>query len=150
MINSFLVSLVNESAQPVNPSSTTGNILWPDAVQIQTFTGEARIAEQYLFRGQTGYQKLALAIHLLWLVEASPVAGQITADDARLSYNNAQLLGQLAGTAWNDHVSQLLAAPIFALSGEFLPDYLRAVYRGALSKTDRLASLAAYFGRRHV
>ncbi len=151
MINSFLASLHNSATPPVNPSSVHGDVLWPSPLQVQTFSGDAGVAEEILFGAQ--YDNLArflLSIQLLWVVEESVCADTIQADDSRITYTREQLVGQFVDqTGYEQHVSAVLAQLPSIPAHGFLTGRLLEVYRSALSPLDRLAAVIAYFGMRH-
>ena len=149
MINSFLISLQNSGTQPVNPSSVVGDVLWPDPVEVKTYTGAASDVLRTLFDAKTGLDKFLLAIQYLWVVEESVLADRITSDDPRVTYTQEQLEGQFIDQVdWGQSVSYVLqeldtAAPLTFLEGDLL-----SVYRSSLSPMDHLAALICYYGLR--
>ncbi len=152
MINSFLVSLHNTQTQPVNPSSTTGDLTWPANVKPKTYTGPAVLAEQILFAGFTpaDFEHFLIAIQLLWVVQESVCADRITLDDTRITYNQDQLVGQFEGYTTFDYqnTSRVLQQFTDIPALQFLEGDLREIYRSSLCKLDRLAAVISYFGAR--
>jgi len=152
MINSFLVTLYNDGTQPTNPSSTVGDVLWPDNYLPRSFNAAEQLANRLLFDGQSvGIARFLIAIQMLWVVEESVVEDRILADDPRVSYTAEQLVGQFANQPTYDtqQVSRVVTQlermnPLAFLSGELL-----TVYRSALSRLDRLAAIVAHFGARN-
>ena len=150
MINSFLVSLHNSGTAPVNPSSLVGDVLWPDPVELKTYSGAAAVADGILFNGTTGFDRFLIAIQLLWVVEESVLADTITYDDRRVTYTRAQLAGQFIDqSGYDQQVSRVLDSFSEIKALDFLQDYLLSVYRSALSPLDRLAAVIAEFGLRN-
>lgn len=151
MINSFLVSLHNSATPPTNPASTVGDVLWPSPYKAKVYTGAASAANDILFDRETNALKHFLtAIQLLWVVQDSVCADTIFSDDPRVSYNEDQLLGQFESVVRDDQqISRILQRfdDIHAL--EFLTGDLLSVYRTALSRTDKLAAVISYFGKRN-
>lgn len=152
MINSFLVHLQNSETPPVNPLSTTGDILWPDNVRVRTYTGTEAIANDILFAGEVdSLARFLLAIQLLWVVEDSVRANTILAHDPRITYTRRQLAGQFAEQAgFEQHVSHQLQNLDRLQALSFLQGDNLRVYRTALSDHDRLACVVAHFGAPHV
>lgn len=151
MINSFLATLHNDATPPINGSSTTGDVLWPNPYTVKTYTGVALLANNILFDNQSdAFKHFLTAIQLLWVVEESVLADQIVVDDPRVSYNEAQLLGQFVGVTGYElqQISRILDQFESIPATQFLTgDYLH-VYRSALSRLDKLAAVICFFGRR--
>jgi hypothetical protein len=151
MINSFLVTLHNDATQPTNPSSTVGDVLWPNPYKVKVYTGSADLANQILFDRETNALKHFLtAIQLLWVVQESVCADTILVDDPRVSYTQEQLLGQFESVTRDDQqISRILQrfGDIQAL--DFLEGDLLEVYRSSLSRMDKLAAVISYFGQRN-
>jgi len=153
MINSFLVTLVNNPTPPVNGSSVVGNVLWPAIYRTQTYTPVEAGARGLLFADDGDYLHTFLtAIQMLFLVESSVVSNQIYADDPRTSYSRAQLLGQFEGVdplVYSYQAGGRLLAALPEIPAEnFLSGDLLLAYRSSLAATDRLAAIIAHFGRR--
>ena len=150
MINSFLVTLTNSQTAPVNPSSTTGNVLWPDNVLVKPYTGAAALAEAILFNNETVLlNRFLIAIQLLWVVEDSVLSATITQDDPRISYTREQLLGQFNAVVYDpQQITRILTSFDDIRALEFLQGDLLETYRSALSRMDKLAAIIAYFGIR--
>lgn len=151
MINSFLVTLHNDATQPVNGSSQVGDVLWPTPYTPKVYTGPALLANRVLFADETDPLKhFLIAIQLLWVVEESILRNQITTDDSRVSYNRTQLVGQFEGVAGFDpqNITRILSQFSDIPALDFLTPYLSSVYRGALSRMDKLASIIVFFGLR--
>lgn len=151
MINSFLVTLVNSQTQPTNPSSTTGNVLWPSNVQVRTYTGDELLAYNQLFDAETDpLFKFLRAIQLLWVVEESVCADSITQDDPRVTYTREQLVGQFENTPSFDRqqVSRLLQSLSTIPALSYLTGDRLRIYRSALSRLDQLAAIICHFGVR--
>ena len=96
MINSFLVTLHNNATPPVNAMSNVGNVLWPSALRIKTYTGAAATAARILFNElpTSSFDHFLAAIQFLWVVQESVCADTILEDDSRISYSQDQLVGQ--------------------------------------------------------
>lgn len=152
MINSFLVTLHNTQTAPVNPSSLTGEIMWPANVLPRAYTGPALLAQRILFAGYgtADFEHFLIAIQLLWVVEESVCADRIMLDDSRVTYNRAQLLGQFEGYASFDYqnTSRILRQFNDLQAARFLTGDLLEIYRSALCTLDRLAAVISYFGAR--
>ncbi len=152
MINSFLVTLQNDATPPVNPSSEVGDVLWPDPYTPKVYTGPALLTNTLLFNSETDdLFHFLTAIQLLWVVQESVLADQILLDDPRISYNQAQLVGQFEDTSDYDRqqISRILGLWESLPALQFLEGDLLHVYRSSLSRMDRLAAIICYFGRRN-
>jgi len=152
MFNSFIVMLTNESTQPTALGTPSfGQILWPAPVATRTYTGAALLAQAVLFQGTASAgARLLRAIELLWLVEESVLVDTITADDPVTTYTPEQLVGYFSGVSEVDYPRQAVSSILTQLdqlnATAFLTGELLATYRGALSPTDKLAAVVAYFG----
>lgn len=152
MINSFLATLHNSATPPTNPSSTVGDVLWPDPYTAKVYTGQALLANNLLFANEPNALKHFLtAIQLLWVVQESVLADQILVDDPRTSYTEAQLVGQFVSTPTFDRqqISRILSQWDSIQGTQFLTGEYLHIYRSALSRMDRLAAVICYFGRRN-
>lgn len=153
MLNSFLVTLVNDPTPPVNPMSVVGDIVWPDTLLVKTYTPLEQYALNLLFDYDGDYLHTFLtAIQMLWVVEAGVVSDQIFADDSRVTYTRAQLFGQFQDvnplTYSYEQGTRMLAAMDNIPAEQFLEGPLLLAYRSSFSKTDKLGAVIAHFGRR--
>jgi hypothetical protein len=151
MINSFLVTLVNSATQPVNPSSTTGNVYWPSPVEIRMFSTDEQATRSVLFANtSTNLDIFIAAIQLLWVVEESSCYTYITKDDQRITYSRPQLVGQLTNISDTKlyHINSCLSNFDMIKPLSYLSPELASIYRSSLSKLDRLAAVITHFGIR--
>lgn len=147
VINSFLVKLTNTASAPTNPSSTTGDIVWPSPYTVITYTADEQRVRQLLFAGcASDLQILLTAIQLVWLVDSSVLSPYLVKDDQRITYTDGQLLGQYASATYDkQHTTQLLRT-VPDCSNIFTDAYLREVYGATYSPLDRLAAVVCHFG----
>ena len=153
MLNSFLVTLVNDPTPPVNGASQVGDILWPSIYRVKTYTAAEAAALQILFDYDGDYlHTLLTAIQMLFVVESSVMASSITADDSQISYTRVQLLGQFEGvdplTYSYQQVNQMLQSLPDLQAETFLTGDSLLVYRSSLSNVDKLAAVISHFGKR--
>ncbi len=149
-MNGFIAALDNNATPPVNPLSTTGNVLWPSPFLVQAYTQEERELQTRLFGDcPTRFDRFAKTIQLLWLVEDSVLASSIEARDPSITYR-AQLVGQLEGvTASQLHAVTDALAQLPFMKPTILEADLREVWGASVTPADRLAAFVVHFGRMH-
>lgn len=153
MINSFLVTLVNDGTPPVNPMSQVGDVLWPGIYLPKSYGSVEESVIETLYSSDGDYlHDFLTAIQMLFVVESSVMAATITQDDPKISYNRVQLLGQFEGVdplTYSYQQTDRMIAALPSIPGElFLTGDALQVFRSALSPIDRLAAVISHFGLR--
>lgn len=154
MINSFLVTLVNSGTPVVNGSASCGNVLWPSAYRVKTYTPELAVLRQGIYGPALGtpLHTLLQSVCLLKNLRASPFVRAEKADDPRVTYTDAQLHGLFVGAAFpTNTVGAALAflkvsAPVVARVAESSDVVREAVT--SLTPLDVLAAITVELGKR--
>jgi hypothetical protein len=147
-MNLFLATLDNNATPPVSGTSTTGNVSWPSPFKVITYTNDELALRALLFGpAPDRFTLFVQSIQFLWLVENSVLAHVITETDPLITYNTAQLVGQLTGIS-QTYLSAVdtALANMSDMNPSLLTGELLDTWNNSLAKTDKLAAVVAYFG----
>jgi hypothetical protein len=152
-MNGFLAALDNTATAPVNPASTTGNVAWPSPFYTRVYSPkEAELNRRLFGNCPTRIVRFVKAIQLLWLVEDSVLSSKILATDRKITYNRAQLIGQLesVSSAYKKAASGALMQLPFMDVSEILSQELQSVWDSALTPVDKVAAVVVHFGMKNA
>lgn len=152
MINHFLLTIYNSSAEPVqSPLVTHGPIVMDFAGYTPYATpGELGVFTTALYSGMTDYQRLGLALQLVRITESSTFAPKVRGVDPRVSYTAAQADAHIRASGVGRLQSAVTTAVASTNMRALLGDTRYIYWESAVSEIERAAALAVFLSEQYV